>query len=218
MAPWFESKNRSRACEIFIREEDDEIKFLITHGRPYRTDASLDEKLRRSRVAYRPQQHDSIIYDTRTGVLKISGQTFAERELYRKTFGKVLFGDPERFPAGDLYSLEPLRKKKHLLTGAGVVRARFTEVWVQFRDSHRFLQITRAQDLFAAMEVHGTPNLAQGALVRAAFLVKYESGGRERRLELRPPNVAIYDRDRDAEAVESFLRANKFLRDGQHAE
>lgn len=212
MAPWFESRNRSRACEIYVYEEEDEIKFQITHGRPFRTDASIDKELQRSRVAYRPQQHDSVIYDTRTGILKVSGQTFAEKELYRETFGKVLFGDVNYFPEGDLYELTALAKGEPLAPVVGIDYARFTEVWVQFSGSQRFLQISRAYDLLEAMKAHGTPDLRQGRIMRAAFLIKYSSGGRPRKLELRPPNVAVYDRDRDGEAVEAFLLENGFLK------
>lgn len=43
--------------------------------------------------------------------------------------------------------------------------------------------------------------------MRASFLIKYRSG-RPRKLELRPPNVAIYDRARDGDAAEAFMYAN----------
>jgi hypothetical protein len=93
----------------------------------------------------------------------------------------------------------------------GVWNARFSEVWIVVDDDQRFIQISRAYDLIATIARHGEPNLAKGQLVRACFLLKYASGGRARKLELRPPNVAIYDRDRDGAAAEAFLRANRFL-------
>jgi hypothetical protein len=213
LAPWFESKNRSRACEIYVYEEKDDIKFEITHGRPYRTDGTIDKKLRRSRVAYRPQKHDSVIFDTRTGVLKLNAQTQGEKDLYRKAFGKVLFDDEGYFPAGDIYTLAPLRKAKPTIaTVAGIESARLTEVWIQVDAESGFVQISRAYNLLAEADKRGNPNFAQGKIVRAAFLIKYRSGGRPRRLELRPPNVAIYDRARDGDPAEEFMRANGFTK------
>lgn len=211
LAPWFESKNRSRACEIYIYEEKDDLKFEITHGRPYRTDGSIDKKLKRSRVAYRPQKHDSVIYDTRTRVLKLNAQTAAEKDLYRKSIGKILFDDADYFPAGDIYTLAPLSKPKPTLAlVAGVKSARMTEVWIQVNDEHGFVQTSRAHNLLAVAERHGTPNFAQGNIIRASFLIEYGNGGRPRKLELRPTNVAIYDRARDGEPAEAFMHANGF--------
>lgn len=216
MAPWFESKNRSRACEIYVYEERHELKFQITHGRPFRTDPSFDKKLERSRVAYRPQKHDTVVYDTRYGVLKVSAQTSAEKELYRRTFGKFLFGDEDHFPEGELYTLKPLRSGKAALAPvAGIDSVRLTEVWIALDDDQSFTQVSRAYSLIEAAAKHGQPNLQQGKLVRAAMMVKYKSGGRPRKLELRPPHVAIFDRDRDGEVAEAFLKANGFLKVGE---
>ena len=110
LGPWFESKDRSPACEIHAYEEDGEIKFLITHGRMLRTEGSFDRQLRRSRVAYRPQKHDSVIYDKRLCVLRINAQTQGEKDLYRDAFGRVLFDDAGYFPGEDLYTLVPLKR------------------------------------------------------------------------------------------------------------
>jgi hypothetical protein len=211
LAPWFESKNRSRACEIYVYEEKDDIKFEITHGRPYRTDGTIDKKLRRSRIAWRPQKHDSVVYDTSTGVLKLNAQTPGEKDLYRKAFGKILFDDADYFPDGDIYTLAPLRKPKPTIAlVAGIESARLTEIWNQIDAESGFVQTSRAYNLLAEAEKRGNPNFAQGKIVRASFLIKYRSGGRPRKLELRPPNVAIYDRARDGEPAEEFMRANEF--------
>lgn len=213
LAPWFESKNRSRACEIWVYEERGEIAFMITHGRPLRTEGSIDKKLRRSRVAYRPQKHDSVIFDNRLHVLRINAQTAGEKELYREKFGKVLFGDAGHFPGGDIYSLAPLKRGVGALRlAAGVDSARLTEVWIEVDNDQRFVQVSRAYNLAESITQYGRPNLAEGRLVRASFLIKYSSGGRPRKLELRPPNVAVFDRDRDGDAAEAFMRVNGYLR------
>jgi len=215
LGPWFESKDRSPACEIYAYEEETEIRFLITHGRLLRTEGSFDRRLKRSRVAYRPQKHDSVIYDNRLCVLRINAQTQAEKDLYRDAFGRVLFDDAGHFPGEDLYTLAPLRRGADALRLApGVESVRLTEVWIQIDNDQHFTQTSKAFNLLESIARHGTPNLADGRLLRASFLLKYSSGGRARKLELRPPNVAIYDRDRDGVPTEAFMRANGYIKIG----
>ena len=144
-------------------------------------------------------------------MLKLNAQTAAEKDLYRKSIGKILFDDADYFPAGDIYTLAPLRKAKPTLAlVAGVKSARMTEVWIQVNDEHGFVQTSRGHNLLAVAERHGTPNFAQGNIIRASFLIEYSNGGRPRKLELRPTNVAIYDRARDGEPAEAFMHANGF--------
>ena len=164
-------------------------------------------------MAYRPQKHDSVIYDNETFVLKVNAQAPAERDKYRRTFGEVLFGDAEHFPAGDIYTLDPLKRPGFdLKITDGVESARLVEVCVQVDDTDRFVQTSRAVDILRRAGNPRNPNLAEGSIVRAAFAVKYSGGGRPRRLEVRPPNVAIYDRDRDGVPAERFMSTNGLLR------
>jgi hypothetical protein len=216
MSSWFAAKDRTCACEIYVYEEPPTIKFQITHGNLFRVQPVLDGELTRSRTGLRPQKHDVVFYNANTGVLKVHAQTLGERNLYRRAFGEVLFGDTEHFPEGDLYTLEPLRKGKPALAPVpGIEWARLTEVSITVEDESGFAQHSRAYDLLDAAARHGQPNLQQGRLVRAAMMVKYKSGGRPRKLELRPPRVAVFDRDRDGDFTEHFLRANGFFSVGE---
>ncbi len=213
LAAWFDDRNRGMVCEIYPYQEGSEIRFIVTHGQTYRSEGSIDKNLRKSRVAYRPQKHDSIIYDTQTGILKLNAQSLLEKEEYRKQFGRVYFNDPEHFPAGDIYTLKPMQAAHFELSlPHGITSAQLCEVWIQIDDDQHVTQITKGYDLLRSARARAFPNLAAGAIVRAAFRVKYRSGGKARRLDVRPPNVAIYDRDRDGAAAEDFLRANRLIK------
>ncbi len=213
LALWFESRNRSAACEIYVYEEGNEIKFQITHGKPYRTEGTIERSLKRSRVAYRPQKHDSVIYNNQTHIIKISAHTPAEKDLYRKVFGEVLFGDLEYFPDGDIYTLEPLQKNElELKLVDGMESVRLSEVLVEIDNDQGFVQRSKAYNLVNSIEKHQKPNLGEGKMVYACFLIKYSSGGKARKLEVRPPNIAIYDRDRDGSVAEAFLQKNGLLK------
>ena len=83
---------------------------------------------------------------------------------------------------------------------------------MQIDDDQHTLQVTRGHNLLQSAMSKACPNLAVGEIVRAAFRVKYRGGGKARRLDVRPPNIAIYDRDRDGAAAEAFLQANRFFK------
>lgn len=213
MGKWFDANDLSPVCDIYAYDNGTEIHIEITHGRHYRTEPSIDKRLRRSRVAFRPQKHDSAIYDTATGLLKLSARTAAEKNLYRTVIGSVLFGDAEHFPVGLIYTLAPLKRARpSLKIPAGIVGARLTEIWIELDSVNRCMLIVKSDDVLSAAQSRGIPVFTEGRLVRAQFMVKYESGGRARRLEVRVPNVAIYDRNRDREASEAFLGVNGFLK------
>jgi len=213
LAGWFDTRNRGRVCEIYAYEEGPEIRFIVTHGQTYRSEGSIDKNLKKSRVAYRPQKHDTIIFDTRTNILKVSAQTHPEKEQYRQQFGQVFFGNAEQFPAGDIYTLSSMQGADfRLRVPDGIDWATLSEIWVQTDDDHHILQITRGYNLLKSASEKALPNLAKGEILRAAFKVKYAVGGKPRRFEVRPPNIAIYDRDRDGVAAEAFLKVNRFFK------
>ncbi|MDP3722717.1 MAG: hypothetical protein Q8R91_04375 [Candidatus Omnitrophota bacterium] len=215
LAAWFDGRNRGMVCEMYPYQEGSEIRFIVTHGQTYRSEGSIDKNLRKSRVAYRPQKHDSIIYDTQTGILKLNAQSLPEKEEYRKQFGRVYFNDPDHFPSGDIYTLTPMQAASFELSlPHGIASAQLCEVWIQITDDRNVLQITKGYDLLRSAKSRAFPNLAVGEIVRAAFRVKYSGGGKARRLDVRPSNIAIYDHDRDGAAAEAFLRANRFMKMG----
>lgn len=212
LASWFESKNRSRACKIAVHQEGDELRFQITHGRPYRTIGSIDNRLERSRIGYRPQQHDSVVFSRRDGVLKVSAHTEGERDLYRQAIGMAFFEDENFFPVGNLYSLAPLRAARPVLVvGADVESAQLIEVRIQLEDKDGVVRVSQGRDLLSLVDSRENGSLAPGKIIGATFLLSYRSGRLPRQLEIRPPNIAIYDRARDGDAAEKFMRLNGFL-------
>ena len=211
LGPWFEERKRTRKCETFVYQEDDGVRILVTHGGLFRADGNITDRLELSRLPWRPQKHDSIIYDTRTGVLKVHAQFEPERQIYREAFGQALASDAAYFVAGPCYTLEPLRSNGGILSLAdGVDRARLTEVLVE-TDSTDCNQIRyKGNDLTAMVAGRGTLPVPAGEIVMGCLALNYTSGSRARKLEMRLPNVADYDRDRDGPPTEAFIRANRF--------
>ncbi len=212
LGPWFDSRHRTPTCEVFVYEEGTEIRCLVTHGALYRTDSNIaTHTLERSRIGYRPQRHDSILYDTGTGILKIHAQFAPERVAYREAFGRVLFDDLVYFTEGPTYTLERLRTNGGgLAVVAGMRSVRLTEVCIEWDTDRCRQQILKGNDLTEMVTGCGSLDIAGGEIVRASFSIGYSSGGRARRLEVCLPNVADHDRDRDGPVVEAFLRINQF--------
>jgi hypothetical protein len=208
---WFARRRRTRKCDPFVYQEDDEVRILITHGGLFRSDGNITRGLKLSRLGWRPQKHDSIIYDTGTGVLKVHAQYPPERQVYREVFGHALVSDANYFIASPCYTLEPLRSNSGVLVLAdGVERARLTELAVE-TDATDCSQIRyKGNDLTAIVAGRGSLPFPAGDIVLGCFALNYTSGGRARKLEMRLPNVADYDRDRDGPPTEAFIRANQF--------
>jgi hypothetical protein len=212
LGPWFEERKRTGKCEVFGYQEGDEVRVLITHGGLFRADGNITNQLELSRLAWRPQKHDSIIYDTRTGILKVHAQYEPERKVYRETLGKALAMDARFFLAGACYTLEPLRSNGGVLALAdGVNGARLTEVVVETESSECREAHFKGNDLTKMVAGCGETPVPAGEITRGCFAVSYTTGGRPRKLEVRLPNVADHDRDRDGVANEGFLRGNELV-------
>jgi len=114
----------------------------------------------------------------------------------------------------DVYTLAPLQLDGlSLASVAGVETARLTEVKTRHDEENGDVNVAQGQDLLAAHPKRDKPRFARGTFVGATFLVTYRSGGPPRDLEIRPPIVALYDRDSDGddEPTKEFLRANGFV-------
>ena len=100
LGPWFEQRKRTCKCETFVYQDGDEVRILITHGGLFRADGNITDRLELSRLPWRPQKHDSIVYDVKTGVFKVHARLEAERQVYRESLGQALASDAGFFLAG----------------------------------------------------------------------------------------------------------------------
>ena len=212
LGAWFDTQRRTHVCEIFAYEVGNEIRCLVTHGDPYRTDGSITPTLERSRIGYRPQRHDSLLYDRQTGILRIHARSQAQRLAYRETLGRVLFNDAGYFRECPTYTFEPLRSTGgNLAVVPGMTSVQLTEICIERGADGVSQQTLRGDDLLEMLAGRGAFDLAGGRIVRAHFSIKYTGGGRARTLKVCLPNVTEYDRERDGAVVDAFLRMNHLV-------
>ena len=221
LGDWFEKKKRGRGSRVFVYPKGDSIWFLVRHGDPFRREGSVDGD-QTSSVFYRPEKHDVLVYERAFGELRMNACNKGEKEIYRREFGRHLFGDKDFFPGTGKYTLEPLRRD-------GVASVVCTDVdgmdWIQLKEiqflwggAAREIEIRKANDIFAALEGRGRSIPATAPILRASFNVKFTDAKHPRTLTIRPSNIAQYTRDSDADVVEDWLQKRGFIDQDQDEE
>lgn len=211
---YFEKKGRGYGCRIHRSVHGHEHWFFISHGERYRREAIWDEG-RPGTVGFRPEKYDLIIYDERTGELRINARSSAQREHYRKLFGFYLFGQENYFPGRSKYTLEPLLRDGFgaLLTDdiPEIEWVCLSELSYVVDDGAPEVRTHKANDVFVVLERHGQKIPENARLLKASFRLGFSGQGRPRTLTVRPLNIALYTRDDDGQIVECWLRRRGFI-------
>lgn len=213
MDPWFESKQRGKGTRVFAFPRTDKAWLLIRHGMPMIREGKHEDDGSSGVALYRPQKHDVVIYDADQDVLAVNADTKGARTLYRETIGHVLFGDKDYFGEGEIFTLAPIRDDGAACLVSsdidGIDRVRLREVVRVLPGRIPITEITRASDLFAALEDHADAKFKYGNIIAAKFGVLFR-GARQERVVSVSKGSARYDRDTDAPAVEAWLDARGF--------
>jgi len=207
--------NRGRGARVFPYRQEPDWVFLIRHGAPCRREGTMEDD-RPSTIYYRPLRHDVLRYDAARGEMAVNCCADRERLVLLRVFGSCLFGDSDFFPGTAKYSLAPLaRTGRASLTCAdvpGVERVSLTEVEVQVEEEPRHRKIFKSADVFQLIECGRLSwPIRLAAIKRATFQVKFWRTPRPRRLTIIPCNRALYGREEDSTALESFMRARGFI-------
>lgn len=213
MDPWFESKQRGKGARVFAFPRTDKVWLLIRHGMPMIREGKHEDDGSSGVAFYRPQKHDVVIYDADQDVLAVNADTKGARTLYRETIGLVLFGDKDYFGEGEIFTLAPIRDDGAACLVSsdieGIDCVRLREVVRILPGRIPITEITRASDLFAALEYQADAKFKYGTIVAAKFGVLF-GGARQERVVSLSKGSARYDRDTDAPAVEAWLDARGF--------
>ena len=68
-----------------------------------------------------------------------------------------------------------------------------------------------ARDVFAVLQRYSPVELTDGRLTWAKLKIRYDCGGRARKVEIRPPNQVEYDRRKHDLVTREFLEERGFL-------
>ena len=211
---WSAQSKRGRGTRVFVYPREDEVWFLVRHGEPFKREESLQGKETAS-VCYRPLKYDVLIYLPQAGELRVNARSRAQKQQYRRLFGRHFFGDDELFPGDSKYTLAPLREQREAalvcVDVQGVERITLKEVQFRWDEPVRAVEIHKANDLFLSLRFRNSQALAEAQLDRAVFQVKFADAKRPRSVTICAGNVAHYTRDADAERLEQWLRLRGFI-------
>ena len=212
---WFSDHKRGRGCRLFVFPHPPIIWLLVRHGLPMRREASHRDDGTAGTAFYRPQQHDVITYDENTDEIGIHAGIVGERKLYLRTIGGILFGDEGYFPQTPKFTLEPLVEQGAAALNCadidGMDDVKLVEYHQYWGGAHKESEVRRATDIFAAMEKRGSGNFLTRTPTAATFKVIFSGSPKERRVVIRTPASARYERNEDCEIVERWLRERGFL-------
>lgn len=212
LGKFFQQRRRSEYCKIRSYLVDDEFSFVISHGRLYRSDGSVEKERWESQVSYRPLQDDVVQYDNRSFRLKVKASDPKTREQYRRAFASQLFSDADFFGTGEVFTLKPLLDlgSEALVPTPGIKSVALVELRWMLKNNRRTVFILQSNDVLGELEGRTEIGLGKGEVFYAKLMVRYASGGRPRKIELKLPNQAIYNRGRDLQATKDFLEQRGF--------
>ena len=214
MNPWFDKRRKGRGVRAFVFKRDNKFWLVIRHGKAAVREGKHEEDGESGAAFFRPQKHDVIIYDAILDLLGINAETKGERDLYRSTLGELVFNRSSYFGEGDVFTLAPIRTvgPDMLKCGDidGVTRVRLLEVVRVIPGDPPQIDIRRSSHLYQSLGKTWHDALSRGKITSAKFGFLFEDSSRERGVHIRLDS-ARYDRDSDAERVETWLRERGFF-------
>ena len=214
---YFRERNRTGYCDLRVSETDVETTFVVIHGRPPRNHGAIENDDRRTRVAYVPDKHDTLVVDHRTGRLAVNAQYEPEQEFYRAAMGRVFWGDDEHFISKPVFTGEPLRLEWHAALGThgvpGVREVVLREVKLDAPDVNGLYLTLKANDLRTLLASDtGRGMLKLGQVVGFTLALVLAGRPRPLQVEVRVPRHLSFDRRVGGDVVREYLLAAGFMR------
>lgn len=211
---WFESKKRGCGCRVFVFHRDDGIWFMVWHGAPSRFEGCI-ENGEPSCICYHPERHDVLVYQPVTCELQIDADSKGEREIYRKLFGRHLFGDDHHFPGTAIYTLDPLKADaERSLTCSDVDGMEWVKLHkIEFCWGGRIksIETIESDDVFEVLRSGDAKIPSSARYTEASLLIKFADSTVPRTVSIQPQNIISYQLDSDCEKVEELLRKRGFV-------
>ena len=175
---WFVKKRRGQTAQVYAYDRPDGVWFLVRHGEPFRHENVIKDG-ESTCIFFRPEKYDVVICDPQTGEIRINTKSKGERELYRTTFGRHLFGSAEFFSERSRFDLEPLwrdgRAALMCRDVPGLDWIKLKEIQLGWDGPHEAVEIQRAKDVFAALEHRRAVLPKEPRVIKASFLVKFRA-------------------------------------------
>ncbi len=213
---YFESKHCGRGTFVAMDLCDVSLDLTVSHGRPWQLQDVLVDGVR-DLLSFQPLHEDLLQFNRFTGELKINAATAIQKEMYRSAFGRFFFGDENLFPPGDIWTAEPLRENSEaalsVVNVPELLSATLTSATLFIAGAKPELVTTKRAELMEILDerIAYYENLdIDVRIAEATIVLRFIDGRRTRSVTIKPPNIAVYTRDGDADVIEFFLNDRGF--------
>lgn len=217
VAAWCATNNRTAASWVSVYPRGQHVYVSIVHGKPRKRVTVITDECTRAHESLVPDSQDSVVFDLQSRTLSIHAERQAEVAMYRKIWGRRLFGDVEAFQVSKRYTLCPLQTQGvHALSTEGIDGLRsvaLKQLFLLDEEGGERLDFTHSYDNLgvALQRSFWRQLLAFCKVSRAKFLIKTDSRPSGFTLELVLPNKLSFDR-RHEKTVRAYLVARGFAR------
>lgn len=214
LAEWFYNAKRGRHARVWMYKRPGEYWFLVRHGLASRRQEVVSATGSET-LLFRPGEYDVLVYNRKTGELRVHGCNPREVEKLRSSFGKHIFQDENFFPGGARFTLVPLVNSGRACLACrdipGIEDITLTEVQTLTGGRDWLRQTHHAEDLFTAIEHERVILPEPDCLVRASFLVRFSDSKKRRTIKILGSNKLSVVRDGDTVLMEKWLDARGFI-------
>ncbi len=211
---WFAKKRKGKYSKVKIFSKDDYIWIVVRHGSSFNRESVIESGKSKSQY-FRPEKFDVLIYNPLIGEIRMHAVTKGEKELYRKMFGKHLFGDENFFSQRSQFNLESLRTVGEESLSCedvdGLENVKLKEVQLTYAGAYKDKEIRRSEDFFASLRVRGFQFPQHGRITQASFYVKFKEVKKPRSLTISSGNRASFRCDDDSVILERWLFLRGFI-------
>jgi hypothetical protein len=190
--------------------------FIVSHGGCRRLDDAVEDApdgTREVTLPWRPRYHDLVVFDLRTGRLRVSAADAATTYAYLSEFGDLLAGDRCWFGSGQVVCLDPLLQDRGeaLRPTLGLLEVRLAKIELGSLGVDGGSMTIDGANAFRTLDHAGVDPVAFGDLRTAKFRLKFASDRRERTVTLQVPDRVSGDWRRDGGVVRSFFEERGYL-------
>lgn len=214
LADWFFNAKRGRHARVWMYRRPGEYWFLVRHGLASRRQEVVSATGSET-LLFRPGEYDVLVYNRKSGELRVHGCNPREVEMLRCLFGKHLFHDKEFFPGGARFTLAPLVQSGRACLACrdipGIEEITLTETQTLTAGRDWLRQTHHAADLFTVIEQERVLLPEPDCLVRASFLVQFSDSKKRRTIKILGSNKLSVVRDGDTALMEKWLDARGFI-------
>jgi hypothetical protein len=203
---------KGERCEVDFAEDGDEKVFLISHGSYLRAVAHWEGQRIEIR-SYRPATEDTLIYDSKQGILTIRAALEKDQAKYLDAFAECIAEDPdlvEQATNSRMFTLAPLQQGSFDFNGSDIV-AEVRLVKARWKLGGRGSPVVdvRSDDVLQTLgrELKGL-SLSDGELTLARFHFRLEPDGERPStvaFDIEPPSRTDLTQKRYAEFIEAYL-------------